>query len=105
MPIAVTVTHRTKPGMRDEVRKVWEASMPDGISANAAHLFYSYTFDRRDPNVIRAIQVYTDAEAAQAFLAGDSYRQYAAAVGPLLAAPPEISTGEVMWSKGLADAG
>src|SRR5690554_6150571 len=105
MPIAIMVVHRVKPGMRDAARKMWEASMPDGISTNPGHLFYTYMFDRKDPNVIRAFQIYSDQEAAQAYLTSENYRQYAAAVGPLLAGPPAISMSEVVWSKGLADAG
>jgi quinol monooxygenase YgiN len=101
MASAVLVTHRTKPGARDQVRAVWQAHMPAAVSANAGHLAYFYTFDAGDAEVIRAFQVYADGEAAKAFLEADAYRGYVAAVEPLLAGPPEVAVSDVVWAKGL----
>ena len=104
MSVAITVTHRAKPGMRDEVRKVWEPWMPAAISSNVGHIAYAYTFDHGDADVIRAFQVYPDADAAAAYLQNDSYRQYVEAVEPLLMGPPNVTTADVMWSKGISNA-
>ena len=101
MAVAITVTHRTKPGARDDVRGVWESFMPAAVSGNAGHLFYAYTFDTADADVIRAFQVYSDDTAAQAFLSDESYRAYVGAVEPLLAGPPEVMRSDVIWAKGL----
>jgi len=100
MAAAVLVTHRTRPGKRDQVRDTWQAHMPAAVSANPGHLAYFYTFDSADADVIRAFQVYSDKEAAQAFLNTDSYRDYVAAVEPLLAGPPEVAISQVVWAKG-----
>ena len=101
MASAVLVTHRARPGMREQVRDVWQKFMPAAVSANPEHLAYYYTFDAADADVIRAFQVYADGEAAQAFLNTDAYKGYVAAVEPLLAGPPEVAVSDVIWAKGL----
>ena len=100
MAVAVLVTHRTRAGARDEVRGVWQAHMPAAVAANPGHLAYYYTFDRTDGDVIRAFQVYSDDDASRAFLASEGYRNYVAAVEPLLTAPPEVAVSDVVWAKG-----
>ena len=102
MATAVLVTHRTRPGMRDHVRDVWQAHMPAAVAANPGHLAYFYTFDAADPDVIRAFQVYTDEAAAQAFLNEDAYRDYVVAVEPYLSGLPDVALSQVVWAKGLA---
>ena len=101
MAHAVLVTHRVRPGTRDQVREAWEAHMPAAVSTNPGHLAYFYTFDAADADVIRAFQVYPDAASAQSFLATEGYNGYVAAVEPLLAGPPEVAVSEVVWAKGV----
>ena len=100
MAVAILVTHRTRPGAREEVRDAWQAHMPAAVSANPGHLAYYYTFDTADGDVIRAFQVYDDQDASRAFLASEGYRDYVAAVEPLLSGPPEVAVSEVVWAKG-----
>lgn len=99
MATAILVTHRTQPGQRDAVRGVWETHMPAAVAANPGHLAYFYTFDDADRDVIRAFQVYSDGDAAQAFLNDDAYRTYVAAVEPLLAGAPDVAVSQVVWAK------
>lgn len=67
--VAVLVTHQTQPGRREEVRALWERHMAPAVAANTGHVAYLYCLDDNDPDVIRAFQVYADADASRAFLA------------------------------------
>ena len=54
---ALFLEHRTKPGARDSVQKVWQKHMQPAIEANADHEIYVYSF-ASDPDRICAFQVY-----------------------------------------------
>lgn len=74
--LALIVEHKTKPGRRDEVRKVWERHMAPAIASNPGHVAYFYCFDNTDPDSMCAFQQYSSAEPSQAFLKTDSYAAY-----------------------------
>ena len=57
-PFALIIKHRTQPGKRDDVRKVWEKHMAPAISANPGHTAYFYCFDNNEPDSIYAFQQY-----------------------------------------------
>ena len=97
---ALIVKHRTRPGMRDEVRSVWEKHMAPAVSANPGHTAYFYCFDNADPDSISAFQVYESAEASQHFLETDSYSAYLKDVEPLLSGPPQVTSLTPVWVKG-----
>ena len=99
--LALIIKHKTQPGKRDEVRKVWERHMAPAVSANPGHLAYFYCFDNADPDAIVAFQQYVSAEAAGEFLKTDSYAAYLHEVEPLLSGPPQVTTLTPMWSKGV----
>jgi quinol monooxygenase YgiN len=100
MSVGVIVEHHVQPGCRDSVRAVWEEFLQPAITTNAAHEAYAYMYDVDDPDVIRAFQQYTDAEAVSEFLATPAYVAYVAAVDHLLAGPPTVIRTEVIWAKG-----
>lgn len=56
-------------------------------------------YDNDDPDVIRAFQQYTDADAATAFLATPAYAAYVHAVEHLLVGPPAVIRTTVVWTK------
>jgi quinol monooxygenase YgiN len=97
---AVLLVHRTKPGRREDVRDVWMEHMAPAVRGNDDHLAYYYCFDLADDDVICAFQVYRSAAAAGAFLEQETYRQYLAAVEPLLTGPPEFHALAPIWTKG-----
>ena len=99
MSVAVIIEHRVRPGSRDAVRVIWEEFLRPAITANAAHEAYAYMYDADDPDIIRAFQQYTDAEAASMFLATPEYASYVAAVDQLLASPPSVTRADVIWTK------
>lgn len=96
---ALFVEHKTKPGKRDEVRKVWEKHMAPAIASNPGHLVYVYCLANADPDSICAFQQYSSAEASQAFLKTDGYAAYLKEVEPLLAGPPRVTPLTPVWSK------
>ena len=98
--VALFIKHKTLPGMRDEVRRVWEKHMAPAISANPAHTAYFYCFDNSDPDVICAFQQYESAEAARTFVHTTSYLAYVQEVESLLAGPPDVTSLTPMWRKG-----
>ena len=97
---ALFVKHKTLPGKRDEVQKVWLKHMAPAIAANPGHSAYVYCFDNSDPDSICAFQLYASAEASQEFLKTDSYAAYLTEVEPLLSGPPHITALTPQWSKG-----
>ena len=98
-PFALIIKHRTQPGKREEVRKVWERHMAPAITANPGHTAYFYCFDNTDPDSIFAFQQYVSIEASQEFLQTSSYAAYLKEVEPLLAGPPQVTALTPMWSK------
>ncbi len=96
---ALFITHRTLPGKRDEVFRVWKKHLPPNVEANRAHEAYFYCFDDNDPDLIRVFQQYADAAASQVIFTAAWYADYLAEVEPLLAGPPEVSAATPVWSK------
>jgi quinol monooxygenase YgiN len=96
---ALIVKHKTRPGKRDEVRRVWETHMAPAVSGNAGHHAYYYCFDDADVDGICAFQVYADANASREFLRSQSYADYLRAVEPLLVGPPQVTTLTPVWTK------
>jgi len=99
MSVGVIIEHHVLPGSRDSVRAIWEELLRPAIAANAAHEAYAYMYDVDDPDVIRAVQHYTDVEAASAFLTTPAYAAYVAAVEHLLVGPPRVTRTDVIWTK------
>lgn len=101
---ALFLQHRTKPGMRDAVQKVWQRHMQPAITANASHEVYVYSF-ASDPDRICAFQVYASVDEANAFLETQAYRDYQAEVEPLLEGPPQVEVLQPQWIKSATDQG
>ena len=99
MSVGVIVEHHVRPGSRDSVRAIWDEFLRPAIAANVGHEAYAYMYDVDDPNVIRAFQQYTDADAATAFLTTPAYAAYVAAVEHLLVGPPVVRRHDIIWAK------
>ena len=97
--LALIIKHKTQPGRREEVRKVWERHMAPAITSNPGHTAYFYCFDNADPDSICAFQQYWRVEASQDFLRTSRYAAYLKEVGPLLAGPPQVTALTPVWSK------
>jgi quinol monooxygenase YgiN len=97
---ALIVKHKTQPGKRDHVRRVWEKHMAPAISANPGHTAYFYCYGNTDPDSIWAFQQYESEQASQDFVKTASYAAYLKDVEPLLSGPPEVTALTPVWSKG-----
>lgn len=95
---ALFIQHRTRPGMRNEVQRVWRKHVEPAISANPDHHAYFYCFGE-DPDSICAFQAYDDRAAAAAFVKTPECAAYYAEVTPLLLGEPTITVLQVQWSK------
>jgi quinol monooxygenase YgiN len=96
---ALIIRHQARPGLRDDVRKVWEALMAPAIDANPGHLAYFYCFDDSDPDAISAFQVYDSIESSRQFLETAAYANYLRDVEPLLSGPPQVTPLTPVWAK------
>ncbi len=98
--VALFIRHKSLPGKRDQVRRVWERHLQPHIARNAAHEAYFYCYDDNDPDSICVYQQYSDGASSRAFLALPHYADYVKEVEPLLAGPPEVTTATPVWVKG-----
>lgn len=96
---ALFIQHRTLPGAREDVARVWRKHMEPAISGNPGHEAYFYCFGG-DPDAICAFQMYSNPEAAAEFLRSPSYASYNEEVTSLLLGEPTVTVLEVQWSKG-----
>lgn len=96
---ALIIRHQTRPGLRHDVRKVWEAHMAPAVAANPGHVAYFYCFDDTDPNAILAFQVYDSSESSQKFLQTEAYAAYLRDMEPLLSGPPQVTALTPVWVK------
>lgn len=95
------IIHQTKPGKRDTVKAIWLKHMAPAIQANSGHLAYFYTFDKDDPDVICAFQLYASAEAAREFLSHPAYLAYLAESREFLEQAPQIKSLAPQWVKAI----
>lgn len=99
-PIALIIKHRTLPGRRYDVHKVWLEHTAPAIAANPGHAAYFYLLDETDPDVICAFQLYAGSGASQDFLKTAAYAGYLEEVEPLLSGPPQVTPLTLVWQKG-----
>lgn len=95
---ALFVQHRTLPGKRQDVERVWQKHIKPAVSANASHQAYFYCFGET-PDSICAFQCYSDTNAAANFVKTPEYAAYYAEVKPYLLGDPIITVLDVRWSK------
>lgn len=96
---ALFIRHQAKPGMREDVQRVWEKYVKPRAAANPGHLAYYFCHDKGSPDVVCVFQLYVSEEAMTAFLSGPWYPDYLAEIAPLVAAPPQITPAALVWSK------
>jgi quinol monooxygenase YgiN len=100
---ATFVTHKAKPGKRDDVRRIWEKYARGYIAASGSALSYCYCYDDNDPDTIIAFQLAADQASAQEFVKQPWFADYQREAADLLAGPSELRTATPQWVKG-ADA-
>lgn len=95
---ATLVQHRTLPGKREDVERVWQKHIKPHVAGNPNFRAYFYCFGD-DPDSIGAFQSYSDRNAAAAFVKTPEYAAYYEEVKPYLLGDPTITVLDVRWSK------
>ena len=98
--IAIVMKVTTRPGQRDELRKLWDTHLRPRVETDPAQELYLVVEDAVDPDALHLIEVYGDPERMRRNAEAPWFAEYLAAAGPLLAAPPVMATGEPVWAKG-----
>lgn len=99
--LAIVVKTRTQPGKRDEVHRLYQEMMAPRAEENAAQEVVVWCADGNDPDSFFLFELYRDMEAMQTNAGASWFGEYMGAVGPLLAAEPEVTMGTPLWSTGL----
>ncbi len=99
--LAMLITTRTKPGKRDEVRRLYEEHLAPRALANDAQEVVVWSADLADPDVFHLFEIYRDAAAAEAAGQAPWFWEYLGLVGPLLDGQPEVRTASPSWMKGV----
>ena len=98
--VALFIKTKTKSGMRDEVRNLWEQHLQARAEANTAQELYFFCYDNNEPDTILLFEVYNDPAALDDNAKSDWFAAYMEAVGPLLDGMPEIDMTTPVWVKG-----
>jgi quinol monooxygenase YgiN len=96
---ALFIKHKARPGLREQVRKVWEKHLRPAIAENPAHEAYFYCYDDVDPDTICVFQLYGDNKGPQQFVKQPWYAAYEAEVTPLLTGESEFRAASPVWLK------
>jgi quinol monooxygenase YgiN len=96
---ALLVRHKALPGLRDDLRRIWERHVKPRALANAQHEAYYFCYDTGDPETISVFQLFSSEAALEAFVGGSWYPDYLAEVATVVAAPPQLSRSALVWAK------
>lgn len=96
---ALFIRHQAKPGMRDDVQRVWAKHVQPRVEVNPAHDAYFFCYDNADPDVISVFQLYRDATSPQEFMSGAWYAEYLIEVSKFVVSPPQIAPATLVWAK------
>lgn len=97
---ALFIRHKTKPGRRDEVRRVWEKYARDYVAVSNGQLTYYYCYDDNDPDTVVVFQLAADQASGQEFVKQPWFADYERETAALLAGPSEFRPATPQWVKG-----
>jgi quinol monooxygenase YgiN len=99
--LALIITTTTKPGKREEVRRLYEELLAPRATENAAQEIVVWCTDEHDPDTFHLFEIYTDRDAFGANARAPSFADYMGRVAPLLAGEPTVRMASLGWCKGL----
>lgn len=99
---ALFIRHKTKPGKRDDVRRIWEKYARDYVAGSTGQLAYYYCYDDRDPDTVVVFQLAADPASGRDFVTQPWFADYERETAALLAAPSEFRAATPEWVKGAA---
>jgi quinol monooxygenase YgiN len=100
--VAMLLRVTTKPGQRDELRKLWDTHLRARVEASNAQELYLVVEDAADPETLHLVEVYGDPDGVARNAQAPWFAEYMRAAGPLLAGPPTVASGRPVWAKGYA---
>jgi quinol monooxygenase YgiN len=101
--LALYIRNKAKPGMRDDVRRVWEKHVRANIAGTNSVLSYYYCHDEKDPDTVIVFVLVSDKTSRlKEILEQPWYADYKRETGAMLAESPEVRTATAEWVKGAA---
>jgi quinol monooxygenase YgiN len=99
--VAMIVRGTAQPGKRDEVFKLFERHLAPRADENDEQPVVAWCVDEADSDRFALIETYATRDAMERNAQAPWFGEYMGAVGPLLAAEPEVISLTPRWSKGL----
>ena len=99
--LAMIIKTKTQPGRRAAVAALYQEHMAPRAEANADQEVVVWCDDAHDPDTFYLFEIYASQEAMGANAQAPWFAEYMAAVGPLLAAEPEVMMATPAWSTGV----
>jgi len=101
--VAVIAKNRTKPGKRDELRKLFEKHLGQHALSNRTQEVVVWCDDIKDSDAFYLFEICNSYEAFQLNSAapGPWFADYMREAGPLLDGQPEMMVGTPKWAKGV----
>ena len=97
--LAISVSLKAKPGMRDAVKLLWDERVRQRALENPAETNYVYAFDVRDDTIIRIAQVFETMDAFHQIAHAKWFKNYMREVTLLLDGKPEYQMATPQWVK------
>ena len=96
---ALFIRATTKPGKREELRKVWEQYLKPHIEANTEEEVCFYCWGTNDENTVCMFEVLSESFDLVAVYQSDWFKAYMEASEPLLVSPAEVIVTTPIWGK------
>jgi len=96
---ALFIRHTARPGMRDDVRRIWEKYVQSYVAGNDDYLDYFYCYDDSNPDIIDVFQLHASRDGGKAFIEQSWYPAYEKETAALLAGPSALRSATPQWIK------
>ena len=97
---AAFIKVKTKPGKRDEVRKLYEEYIKPHAEQMEGVEFVCYCYAMEDEDTVCIFELLSDPSMFSNAMGQDWFKAYQQGVQPLLAAPPEMVLATPVFAKG-----
>ena len=99
--VAIIVTTKTRPGKRDDVRRLYEELLAPRAVENDSQQVVVWCDDQQDDDTFHMFELYRDMAAMGTNAQAPWFAEYMARVGPLLAGEPSVAMLTPRWSTGV----
>ncbi len=99
--VAIIVTTTTRPGMRDDVRALYEELLAPRAVENDGQEVVVWCDDQHDADTFHLFEIYRDMSVMGANAQAPWFAEYMAKVGPMLAGEPSVAMLTPRWSTGV----